>query len=259
MDMKQYNAELSDLNCKIVNLRRERRELQEQVEDQEEHMKLFDDDKEVDKLLKKNKGRLKELDNEISFHAGQANDIRRMLDSIITNQYREELEQEAADYRFDIPNDDPVSHCLMLSAIAENLQYQYVSGKSYFHRLIERVHNRIQEDGSDQGYTDEDALNPEINYDDIARLDDMRSKRRYIQILRIAVEREFKHAMEEWPPDVNFTPKLLRRSDAELEAYLDGLKSKRASKRKQQARQITKAEHEIAEQEDRVYTGEPNV
>lgn len=256
MDMKQYNLELSELNSKIVKLRLQKRELEEEVKDQEEHMKEFDDDKIVGKQLEENSKKLNSIKEDINFYANQASDIRKTLDTIVSQQYREELEAEAAEYHFDIPNDDPVVHCLMLSAIAENLQYQFISGKPYFHRLIDRVHNREQEDGSDKGYTDEDALNPEINYDDIARLDDMRNRRRYIQMLRLTIEREFNLAMEAWPPDVNFTPKLLRRNDAELEAYLDGLKAKRANRRKQQARQVAQAEHKLAEQEDQAYTGD---
>ncbi len=188
----------------------------------------------------------------------ESDDLTKLIDQLqlklhetVMKKQRAEIEAESREdsQQFIIPDSDPLVRAQILSAIAENLQYQLVSGKKWYRNLINQVTKR-----QDSGETlDTDAVNPEISNSKIDQLDALRVKRRYIQVLRLSVERAFYKAMEDLPENAPFRPKLMRRSDEELEAWLESRAAGRRQAAQAQRDEVAAASQRLADAEDGLY------
>lgn len=147
---------------------------------------------------------------------------------------RERLANQATGYHFSVPDDDPIVGCQMLSAIADRLQYQFLSSQGYYEYLCGQIYgNRAGTDHEGMA-SPEDHPNPEIARTDLDRLEEIRAQREYLQTLRFAVEAEFNKMAENIPEDATYRPQLLRRSDHQV---LDDIERRRERRFEQQREQ----------------------
>lgn len=130
---------------------------------------------------------------------------------------------EAKNYAFSVPNDDPLLACSMLAAIANQLQYEFVRMQGPYEGLSAKVYTRRagEEDGPGAVAGTHADPNYEINRSDLDKLDQMRERRDFIMTLRFAVKRDFEAARSELPEDVPFIPQLLRQTDEERFASIE--------------------------------------
>lgn len=173
-------------------------------------------------------------------------------DRLLLERRQRELIEESKDSPFIIPDQDPLVALVVAAAICESLQYQYVSGSRYYHWLIDQC-SRGADGEVARGDTDNSAGVPEIENQWNDKLDDMRARREYLMTLRISAERTFLELLPRLPADAPFKPKMLRRSDEELEAQLEQRNAAKWQAKQAERRAVGSAEHDHARKEDKIY------
>lgn len=177
---------------------------------------------------------LTEHDEHVATLAEQYEQAEKDLNRAQVEMERERLSNEATGYHFSVPDDDPILGCQMLAAIADRLQYQFLSSQGYYEYLCGQIYgNRAGTDHEGQA-SPEDHPNPEIARTDVEQLENIRAQRDLQQTLRFAVERAFNEMAEKIPEDSNYRPQLLRRTDHQV---LDDIEKRREQRFERQREQ----------------------
>lgn len=188
----------------------------------------------------------------------QFTQLKQRIEKLQIERRAAELRVISEDYDFLAPfnleaGDDPLVIATLMSAICESLQYQYISGNRYYHWLIDQVAKRGPNGEVSHGDTENSPGVPEIEDQWNDKLDVMRKKREHLTVLRMAAERAFNKILPELPENAPFIPKMLRKTDEELEQQLTQRNAMRWQEKRQEQAKVADAEHAHARREDKAY------
>jgi regulator of replication initiation timing len=272
-------TESSSIDTKIANLQRELVELKPRLREamkslaplQAEHERLqarkryLPNDRKLSReanIAKRAWAECKQQHDSVSELYKQ---VRQRLENLQVERRAAELRAQARDIDFLAPfrpyagdpdapvEGDVLSILTTLSAICESYQYQYVSGNKYYHWLIDQVARRGADGEVRHGDTANSPVVPEIESQWNDKLDAQRAKREYLTVMRMAAENAFRKMLPELPENAPFVPRMLRKTDEELEAQLEARSNQRWQAKQDAQRQVASAEKEHARREDRAY------
>ncbi len=240
MDTTEMKAEVDRLESELRDARSKKKDMEKNLRRINTKMHYSGETEELTAEKDAIVDALTEHDEHLAHLGEQYEQAEKDLHRAQVEMERERLASQATGYHFSVPDDDPIVGCQMLSAIADRLQYQFLSSQGYYEYLCGQIYgNRAGTDDGTNG--PEDHPNPEIARTDLDRLEEIRAQREYLQTLRFAVETAFNQMAEDIPEDAQYRPQLLRRTDHQVLEDIERRKEKKfeAQREQREAAQAT--------------------
>lgn len=134
-------------------------------------------------------------------------------------KWQAQVEKESVDVQFNIDYfSDPVTRCMMWTAINDTLQYQDISSQNYL-RTVRR-----------QGMRNRGGV-AEINEDQVLKEEAQRNKIKEIQIMRCVAYREWEREAADLPAESPYQPRATRLTDEGQRAEIQIRQARNAKER----------------------------